>query len=356
MPASAWPVNNNPVPLQGFLQGLQQGMQMGQGLQQNRRDAQMGKLQQALLQTQAKYADPMAQAQLQQAQAEASAPFGGKTLPGIAGDVQGLEMLKQYYGDNSPQYQQASQLLANQQNSDMARVAYENALTSSLPQRYLSPTGKLTVEQSNIAAGQSPAGIPFQNSPVYSTNDMVDTYNLALQKGTTDTDTRKRNLFATNIEKTIDQINPDALTQYGGLQGKLELYGNQGKAALNIPTSKEYQEYQKSLTAAQILAHQIGQFYGTSIQPEMVERLENLANPSSWTTNPQLSKEKFQELKQILNNEIGTYRSALKSRSAYQEPAQNLPLTDNQINALKGASNPGNANGLTYNPKTGEFE
>jgi hypothetical protein len=339
----------------------------------------------------AAYAPQNAEAELQLNQAKgkrenalANLPFGGHNLPGSAGQVLGLEYMAKMFGKDSPQYQRALQSFQLSQESDQSRINYQNSLTNSMPQRYLTPTGKGFVEQANVEKGLAPSGQTWDKSNPYAnaevqgqpppmqgpaegdiqrppiqqlapasqalqggqqqeqpqsriqlppaqklvvdqlpqntpgTNEMSGVYQLLRQKGVTDPDTRKRNLFATNIEKTLDQINVDNLVKYSGVVGGASKIGQQVADAFS-KSSPEYKEYKKASKTAEFLATQVRQFYGDSIQPEMIKRLESLTNPTSWATSPELAKALFNQTKGILGMEMQTYRDALKTTKAYQK-------------------------------------
>lgn len=355
---------------------------------------------------QAKYFGPTAMsemglrgAQTKLANQQANMPFGGRFAPGVAGEVQGLEAIKMMYGEDSPQYQMAKKQFDLNNQSTQSRIDYQSVLAQTLPTRALTGPGKSIVEQSNVGAGLMPTGnqwggqpgqqqpmsdqqssmqqgmpgqspmpqpIPGQQqsqipgagnmgnaiSQAISQNQQVpqapaapqelaDQYDLYRQKNTTDSDTRKRVLFAKNIEKTFDNINIDDLTQYAGAKGHLEMLKQQGLAAFG-KQSPEYDRFIKALTAADISATQIRQFYGDSIQPEMRKKLEALVNPSSWTNNPDLAKTVFNQTKSIIGQESGTYQDALTSRKPFKggDP-QSAPSTTRM---------------RKYNPATGRIE
>ena len=167
----------------------------------------------------------------------------------------------------------------------------------------------------------NPQGSNGQQTPTQPSVDpdaITNAYNLYRQKQTSDTDTRKRNLFSTNIEKTMSFIDPDALTKYGGLEGTLEKGAESIKSAFG-KESPDYDNYVKSANAVKILVKQVRQFYGDSIQPSMQANLEFLANPSNWKTNPKLAKDLWNQFSQVLTNETQTYKDALKSTKPYRE-------------------------------------
>lgn len=146
---------------------------------------------------------------------------------------------------------------------------------------------------------------------------------LIAQKKDTDPVARQKNLYATNIEKTLQYINPDDLTKYSGLFGTAAKGTQAGLASVGL-NDKSYTNYTKSLSAAEMLATQVRQFYGDSIQPEMIHRLETLTNPSAWHSNPELAKENFNQTKSILQNEMQTYRDAMQGTGVYKGQGSNV--------------------------------
>jgi hypothetical protein len=140
----------------------------------------------------------------------------------------------------------------------------------------------------------------------------AQTYDLAIQKATTDTDTRKRSLFASNIEKTLKGLSTDILTQYSGPTGALKLKRDQAADLAGHPP-ENYLAYKKALGATGIAVGQIRQFLGDSSSESAHKNLEKLANPSSWGTSPKAAKQQLDSTLKILSNELETYTGALKS-------------------------------------------
>lgn len=158
----------------------------------------------------------------------------------------------------------------------------------------------------------------------------VKKYDLKTMKDTTDPKTRERNLYATNIEKTFNNINPDDLFQYSGLQGGIKKYMDQGRS-LSGNTPEEFAKYSASLQAAKLLAKQIRQYFGTSIQPEMDRQLNELTDPSSFFTAPDVAKIKFSHFKKILNSEMKTLRDAVQTTDVYTgQDSEKQPEDPNQ--------------------------
>lgn len=176
--------------------------------------------------------------------------------------------------------------------------------------------------EKNINENQNNQDIQNNYNPEGNEDDISNAYQLSRQKQTTDLDTRKRNLFASNIDKTTKYINPEHLFSYSGIGGHIKKAIDYGNASQNKP-SERFQNYQKALTAAQLLAKQTRQFYGASITPQMDKQLNELVNPESWILDKDTAIKKYHQLMDILKNETGTYRQALKSRKAYEEQNEN---------------------------------
>jgi hypothetical protein len=249
--------------------------------------------------------------------------------------------------------------------SDLARAtaAYKNAMANYLSSpnqalKYMSPLGKGYVEPGIVDAILKSRGVqntqPGQgfeynapNAPQSEVNSgggtdynkkqdsVMDTYALKRQKESTDTQARNRNLFVTNIEKTISQINPEDLTRYSGILGM----GKEGweaiKSGFNSP-SDEYIAHEVAARLAHQLSTQVRQFYGDSIQPQVKKDLDKLTNPSSWKYSPETAAELYKKYTNLLGMETGTYRGAMKSTAPYEEQPQqgfgNANEVSNQLN------------------------
>lgn len=315
-------------------------------------------LQNAQSLSQLPYAQQMAQADLanKQAQApymqsetainQAALPYAGyKFMSPYMGNIARMQQAYNGTSSNFDKLLQNPQMAALVQNHpELVQSLYNTAQT----QANTLNTGQIGTQtvpqlpmpgmQSPQFAGnqQMPATMPMQTLPqtpqqvqqlqkYFPTNgltqqDIQDAQNangLKLQKSLTDATARQKNLYATNIDKTLNQINPDDLTQYAGFQGNLQRLGQAGLASAG-KESKSYDNYLTSLNAANLLATQVRQFYGDSIQPSMIKRLEDLTNPSTWTNNPTVAKNLFNKTKQILGQETGTYRQAMQSTAPYQ--------------------------------------
>lgn len=275
------------------------------------------------------------QARINQLRQEAALPFGGKVAPGSVGQAMWVNMIKDRYGENSAQYQMAKE--AYESDIEKAKVlnTYRDVLTTTAGKRASTQLGKAAQELSDVEAGYKPGTNRAETLSPLEQADLRDKYHLQMQKQVSDLDSRKRSLFASNIDKTLDQINVEHLTQYAGLKGGLSKLAEEGKAPLG-KESQNYRNYQKSLSAAELLAKQIRQFYGDSIQPAMQARIEEMVNPASWLNNPTLAKQNFNTVKNILEKETSTYRGALKSTREFEGQPK--------------------GNRLKFNPSTGGFE
>lgn len=288
------------------------------------------------------------EAQAKRANAQANLPGGGVSIPGPAGQIMGLEIMKHIYGEDSPEYKAAQNSLNLSNESTRSRSNYQNKLSDTLPIRYTTPEGRGFIEESNVSQGASPAGTPegqpvVPGGPVYKSpyeknEDAAGQYQLERVKKNLPATVQQRNLSATNIEKTLDSIDPKALTQYGGYLGKLQQKGQEHLSGFNLE-SKNFDEYKDSKDAVDLLATQVRQFYGDSIQPIMLERLQKLSDPASWQTNPKLAKEIYSTTKNILEKEMQTYRDAARNANVYQgKPANAKQAINETANNFKSQS------------------
>ena len=289
-------------------------------------------------------------AQAERQEAMAKLPFGGVTVPGEAGKIAGLEMIKQKYGENSEQYKMALQAFNLGQKSIGSRAGYQDALSNTVGLRYTTPEGRGMIEQSNVSQGASPSGTPVgvpavpgsppYKSPYGNNQEAAGQYELERLKKNIPSPVLQKNLYATNIDKTLDNLNVDDLTQYSGLKGVANRASDAASASAgNAPA--RYVKYQEALTAADTLAKQVRQFYGDSITPSVQVGLRELTNPSSWMNNPKVAKAKYEKFKSILQQETQTYRSATQGSGVYTGRNTTNNPSENNTNPVN--ANPENA-------------
>lgn len=294
----------------------------------------------------------LTEAKAKREEAMARLPFGGANVPGPAGDIVGLEMIRQMYGDNSPQYKKASESFSLSQQSTGSRLRYQDALTNSMGMRYTTPEGKQIIEHSNVNQGFSPAGTP-QGIPVApgqapyiapsKQNNSPEGAKYALRQIKQDlpASVMQRNLYANTIDQTLENIDLDALTQYNGPKGHLELKKEES-ADFFGKSSEKYKKYIEAEKKFNFLIGQVGQFYGESIQPSEIERKKRELDPRGAFKSVETGKRGFESQKDLLRKELNIYRNATKDASSYygnQKNKSNIDNTSNiQVN-LKGFKN-----------------
>lgn len=268
-------------------------------------------------------------------------PFGGKTISGSAGESLGLKMLKDEFGPDSAEYQNALNKFNLTNDKTRQLMQYQQSLQESLPKRNATPLAKQAMEEeeleSGILPGSSVGGGQGQRISPEKQQDLTGRFDLKKLKDTTDPKTRERVLFASNMEKTIQNINPDDLTHYSGPEGRVKLLRDATKSSVGNSTP-EYKAYKKSMKAAKLLSKQVRQFYGDSIQPSVGEQLDLLTNPSTWSEHPEVAKELYNTFVGILNQEADTYHDALKSADVYKKPKRNDNLASLAASATKQPS------------------
>lgn len=250
-----------------------------------------------------------------------------------------VEQLRNQYGENDPRYINAkrAQDLALQGRESL--IGYRNVLNQTAGIRATSPLGKLIAEgkgqgatdilrNGGAGASSAPSNARYQvggqyfteegepasggSSPPSSggsarTPEEQTAYERAINKGTSDAATRNKLNFATNLDKTRNSINMEDLTRYSGLKGTGK-YLYESAQALRGNPSQEFINHNNAITAASLMRDQMRQFYGDSIQPKALERLDELTQPSTWYRDPKVAQARWQQLNKILDTETQTYR------------------------------------------------
>jgi hypothetical protein len=245
---------------------------------------------------------------------------GDPSLTGDIGNAYNVEVLAKKYGEKDPRVIAARNALTSQNDYQKSLQGYRASLADTAPKRASTTLGKTEQELDDIKSGFAPGTNRTQPISPEQQQQLIGQYNLAIQKNTTDSAARAKVLNATNIDKTLSAINPDALLGYSGAKGTVEKAADAAIAPFS--QSKKYTEYTKSKAAADALATQVRQFYGDSIQPSMIARLEGLTNPESLGFTTEQAKENYNQIVNILKNETQTYRDALKGTSAYEGQGQ----------------------------------
>lgn len=308
-----------------------------------------------------KYAEPEIQANIASKMAETARqnellkqPFAGRSLPGAGGEALGLEMLKNQYGEESPVYKNALNAYNLQQEKTNQLMKYQQALTGSLPKRTASPLAKQQMEQADIEQGFMP-GTTTQVSPEKQA-ELLNQNRLKLIKDVTDPKIRERALYASNMEKTINTLDPSALTVYSGPQGRLQLGEDIVQSTAHRKDVPRYKAYKEALTSAKVLAKQVRQFYGDSITPQVQEQLAQLADPTTWYEQPDVAMARYNQFVSILGTEADTFFDALQSSDIYKKPEKKKTGGNLVAEAANITKQPEKSNVMTYNPKTGRLE
>lgn len=247
-----------------------------------------------------------------------NSPFGGQQITGDVAQALYLEMMRQRFGEDSIQYKNAQRAFDASIKSKESLSGQRDVYAQTAPKRFSTSLGKTEQEIADIESGFMPGTDRKENLSPEQQKSMLDRYELKRQKDISDTQARQRALFASNVDKTLEEIDPKDLTQYGGLKGQAAFSGDKIASAFGKEPER-YVKYQKALTLANLLAKQVRQFYGDSITPQIQEKLSELTNPATWSNNPTVALEKFNTFKNILQKETSTYRGALKSTEEFQE-------------------------------------
>jgi len=231
-----------------------------------------------------------------------------------------VEQLRNQYGEDDPRYLQAKAAHEMAMQGHQSLMDYRTQLSQLAPYRAATPEEKLIAAQKGHGVLQTfgggtggsekvKAGMVSGDDGHVISEEEARVYNQALGKKTTDAAIRNKIPYAKNVKITMDNINPEALVQYSGVQGSGKLLVDSLKAAMGTPPP-EFMEYQKAVTGAKTLSKQLRQFWGDSIQPAATDKIDQLTNPSHWSKNPQVALQQFNQLKQITDQELQTFQQA----------------------------------------------
>jgi hypothetical protein len=258
----------------------------------------------------------------------ASAQYAG--LPsGAMGNAARLHMMEQRLGEDHPLVNALRSIQELEQDNEASRLRNRDMLTETADKRYATSTGKKTHEEADVEAGFMP-GTMYSDNPVMISpekqRELLGQYAAQRRNESSDQASRQKALFAENMDLTMSQIDVDKLVKYSGLMGGLNKKLEQGKS-LTGKESEDYKQYQENLARTEILADQVRSYFGTSIAPSMMTKLENLTNPSSWARSPDAAKRNYLALEKLLKAEGKTYKEAVNPQGQISNGYRNVPGT-----------------------------
>lgn len=222
-----------------------------------------------------------------------------------------IENAKIKYGPDSAVVKQMERDHEDEQKALTTKRQYQEKLISTADRRAATPFGKLQMDRAENDAGflvGSNYTIPISEEEQRRTAFRLDQQE---RKLSTDTKARERLLFAKNIDKTLMNIDEQKLLQFSGIPGNVLKLIEQGKDIAGAGSEK-YREYGEQAARMKFLSKQIRQFYGDSIQPHAVEKIERMADPSYWAKSPQQALTEFRAMKDLLLKETETYKDEVE--------------------------------------------
>jgi len=247
-----------------------------------------------------------------------------------------ISQLENKLGPNHPAVMEAKRAHQLSLQNRGSLIDWRQMGTQALPYKLLSPTGREIQEatgngplerfnnnqKSKLPDGSIKVGeqdYDKEGNPIYSKNNNFPTkkqiqefYSRKIGKQATDAAIRNKLPYAENVETTFNNLNFDDLTTYSGLKGSAEHGVDFIKAAMGNP-SERFLKYNDALSTSSTLAKQLRQFWGDSIQPVAMERIESLTNPSSILKDPKVAISQLKQLKKITDQELENFRKAGKS-------------------------------------------
>lgn len=187
--------------------------------------------------------------------------------------------------------------------------------------------GKLAQERQEVQEGFLPGSNGTITLSPEEQQEALGRYDLALQKHTTDPNTRQRSLMASNLNKAFDRTNLDDLTRFSGASGKAKLVKESALDAIG-QSSEEYKLYKEALTASKLEAKEIRQALGESITPEIGRQLDILTNPTNFSTSPETAKRQIKKAREILKKQLQTFQASLRDTSEFGGPKRIIQEED----------------------------
>lgn len=267
---------------------------------------------------------------------------GEQNLTGLPQEYNSLERMKKIYGENHPAVKATQRALDARLKAQEQMTKNREIYADTAYKRASTSLGKKQLELEEARSGYLPGSNGTIELSPEQQQVLVNQYELEIQKSVSDSDSRKRALFASNIDKTIERINVDDLVQFAGPFGAIEKKIEQG-LALAGKESEQYAKFVENLAAVETLAMQIRQFYGESITPAAREAIESLVNPATWYNNPKLAKRQFESIRKILENETATFRGALTGTGEFkkQDKKGARPASEYSVEELQAIINAG---------------
>lgn len=267
-----------------------------------------------------------------------------------------VEQVRKQYGENSPEYLQAKAAHELMQQNRSSLINWRRQSSNLAPYRVTSPLGRSILEakgqgafdrfgnpQNNNQLGQQQ--YDQNGNPIYINNMDEQTkkaYEADIAKKTTDAAIRNKLPYAENVETTFNNLNFNDLTTYSGLKGSIDYAKDFALAGMGNP-SERFLKYNDAVNTASALSKQLRQFWGDSIQPTAMEKIDSLTNPSRWYKDPKVAKSQLEQLKRITDQELENFRKAGTSpvklnKLDYKNGKFTINETKNQYNALKNSN------------------
>ncbi|MEO6077576.1 MAG: hypothetical protein ABIP54_02205 [Candidatus Andersenbacteria bacterium] len=302
-------------PIERIFSGLLQGYQMGRTPHNLKQQEEEQDLQQSLLRTKEKYAEPQAQADIGSKQAQllkAMQDAEGGNLTGHARKAYDLQRLMSNPNVDEKTKQLAKSLFEMDQSSQGLRNEHTRSLIEQAPKKNSTAIAKAGLEREEVKQGFLPGSNgEVRLTPAQQRTKLGQIDNHIL-KSVSDPAQRERMGYAINIDKTLDAINVDDLVRYSGPFGKIA-EGSEKAKSLGGKTSEDYKKYQEAKSLVKLFAKQVRQFNKDSITEGARADLEFLTDPTSWATHPDVARAKFEALTKTIRRETDTTREALSN-------------------------------------------
>lgn len=369
----------NNTGLSNLFRNYYEGMEMSQAPQKMAQERLQGELQNKILGSQAEFAQPMAQANLQKQQqenefygrskeadiakvlAEAQRAGMGGDFTGTAGNLARLNMLKKKPNADQDLIAALTSQMDLERKREEGIYEHQKKMTDTVYYRSAPTSQKLLMNVD--ALGQNKTydmeGNKIDLTPAQA-KQRQNVIGKEVLKNTTDPALRQRLEFAQNFATTVKNIDPESAFSGSGGLGKMSTAWNKTKGSLGGKESEEYKKFEQNLTRLKVGSHQISKFFALSSAEKIQSDVDYLVNPSNWMRSPAVAASKYKALVDIFDQE---HQNMLKMATSSQGygldllPAGEEAQTPEQVLSSQLQDGIGmNAGDMITikNPKTGE--
>lgn len=252
----------------------------------------------------AQNAQQMQAAKLAKTLAEAKhfSESSGGGLTGIAQQIHSINKLKNLYGEDSEQYNNAVDAFKLEQQVRKSLLNTRDQNIELNPYKLQTPGAKIEEEIRQAEQGLNPFTKQRIDNPEQQ-KQLLTALKAERNKQLSNSSAQERAVNAQNVLTTLDSINPDLIGKYSGGPGSIMKKVQQGLSVTGLE-SKAYKSYEENISALDYLAKQLRYTLKDSVNKSIQQDLKQLLNPESWEKSPKVAVAKFNKVADLIRTEM----------------------------------------------------